>query len=105
MSSSETGAEPMSELPHLISAETLALSLGQSKKWIYRQHSERGMPAIKLGRSLLFDPSAVLRWLDRQQVGDWENLYDGARSQDECPSTTEAAPRRTAPATHIQLAR
>lgn len=55
----------------LYTADELALSLGQSKRWIYRQVEERGMPAIKLGRALVFQLPAVAGWLERQRVGDW----------------------------------
>jgi excisionase family DNA binding protein len=58
----------MTTLPHLVSAGDLAETLGQSKKWVYRQHEERGLPAFKLGRSLLFDASDVLAWLEQQRV-------------------------------------
>lgn len=59
----------MPELPHLITAGELALSLGQDKKTIYRWREEKGLPAYCLGRRLLFDPADVLAWLDSRRVG------------------------------------
>jgi excisionase family DNA binding protein len=55
----------------LFSADELAETLGQTKRWVYRQVEERGLPAIKLGRSIVFQLPAVLAWLERQRVGDW----------------------------------
>jgi excisionase family DNA binding protein len=54
----------------LLSADQLAARYGQSRRWVYRQ-AERGMPAHKLGRSLLFQVDAVDAWLERHRVGAW----------------------------------
>ncbi len=55
----------------LFSVKELASALGQTERWVYRQVEERGMPAIRLGRALVFQLPPVLGWLERQRVGDW----------------------------------
>jgi excisionase family DNA binding protein len=55
----------------LFSVDELALALGQDRRWVYRQTEERGLPALKLGRSLVFQLPAVLAWLEAHRVGDW----------------------------------
>ena len=54
----------------LLSADQLAERLGRSRRWIYRQ-TERGLPAYKLGRELVFRLEPVEAWLASQRVGDW----------------------------------
>jgi excisionase family DNA binding protein len=61
----------------LFSVDELAQMLGQSPRWVYRQREERGMPALMIGRSLLFQLPAVTAWLERHQVGDWGPAGDG----------------------------
>jgi excisionase family DNA binding protein len=55
----------------LFSVDELAEALGQDRRWVYRQTEERGLPALKLGRSLVFQLPAVLAWLEAHRVGDW----------------------------------
>jgi excisionase family DNA binding protein len=55
----------------LFSADELAETLGQTKRWVYRQVEERGLPAIRLGRSIVFQLPAVMAWLEAQRIGDW----------------------------------
>ena len=68
----------MSELPPhtafgepLLSAEELAEALGKSRRWVYAQVEENGLPAYKLGRSLAFELAAVRAWLAGRRVGEW----------------------------------
>ncbi len=55
----------------LLSATDLAVTLGMSRRWVYAQVEEHGLPAYKLGRTLLFEPSAVEHWLSEHRVGEW----------------------------------
>jgi excisionase family DNA binding protein len=55
----------------LLSAEKLAAALGMSRRWVYEQVEQNGLPAYKLGRALAFELSAVRVWLDLRKVGDW----------------------------------
>lgn len=55
----------------LLATAELAETLGMSTRWVYSQVEEHGLPAFKLGRTLLFDPDAVGRWLDAHRVGNW----------------------------------
>jgi excisionase family DNA binding protein len=55
----------------LLSAEQLAKVLGRSRRWVYRQAEEGGLPHYKLGRSVAFEVSAVRRWLEDRRVGAW----------------------------------
>jgi excisionase family DNA binding protein len=55
----------------LLSAEQLASSLGMSRRWVYMQVEENGLPAYKLGRSLAFQLDSVQTWLDARRVGQW----------------------------------
>jgi hypothetical protein len=34
------------------------------RRWVYRQHEAHGLPAIKLGRQIVFETDAVKAWLD-----------------------------------------
>ena len=55
----------------LLSAEQLAAALGMSRRWVYEQVEQNGLPAYKLGRALAFELGAVRVWLERRRVGDW----------------------------------
>jgi excisionase family DNA binding protein len=55
----------------LLSAQDLATALGMTRRWVYLQVEQNGLPAYKLGRSLAFEVSAVLAWLDARRVGEW----------------------------------
>jgi excisionase family DNA binding protein len=55
----------------LLSAEELARALGMSRRWVYAQVEENGLPAYKLGRSLAFELSAVRTWLEQRRIGTW----------------------------------
>lgn len=57
----------MPELPRLLTAHELAQELGQSRRWIYRMYEEKGLPAYKIGRSLLFSAAEVAAWLEAQR--------------------------------------
>jgi hypothetical protein len=48
----------------LFSVDDLALALGQDRRWVYRQHEERGLPGLKLG-PLARVPTAGGAWLAR----------------------------------------
>jgi excisionase family DNA binding protein len=55
----------------LLNVEQLAEALGMSKRWIYEQVENHGLPAYKLGRSLAFELPAVRAWLAKRRIGDW----------------------------------
>lgn len=57
----------MTQLPRLLKVREIAETLGQTPKWVYRAHDRHGLPAIRVGRSLLFDEGAVQQWLERQR--------------------------------------
>lgn len=63
-------------LPELRTVDELGTELWPTwdtkrrRRWIYRQHEERGMPALKLGRSIVFDVAAVREWLASQTTHD-----------------------------------
>jgi hypothetical protein len=55
-------------------------------KWIYRQTEEHGLPAIRLGRQLVFDPAAVQAWLQTNNGGTSEpQTQDGLPAPDSPP--------------------
>ncbi len=55
----------------LLDAQRLADALGMTRRWVYAQVEENGLPAYKLGRALAFELSAVRAWLAQRRVGDW----------------------------------
>jgi excisionase family DNA binding protein len=55
----------------LLGAQQLADALGMTRRWVYAQVEENGLPAYKLGRSLAFEVSAVRAWLASRRIGDW----------------------------------
>jgi excisionase family DNA binding protein len=57
----------------LLSATDLAARLGTSRRWVYAQVEQHGLPAYRFGRALAFDPRAVQAWLEGRRVGDWEH--------------------------------
>ncbi len=70
----------MTELAEFVDADALAQLLGvPSRRWVYRAVAEHGMPAIRVGRSVLFSTSAVCSWLESQRIGDWD---DGDNKRD-----------------------
>lgn len=62
----------------LLDAQELADALGMTRRWVYAQVEENGLPAYKLGRSLAFELSAVRTWLSMRRVGDWPDERAGA---------------------------
>jgi hypothetical protein len=76
-------------LPELRTVDQLGADLWPSwdekrrRRWIYRQTEEHGLPAIRLGRSLIFETAAVKAWLDAQTTNRGEN--DGPRKSDGPP--------------------
>jgi excisionase family DNA binding protein len=58
-------------LDRLLSATELAHLLGLTPRWVYAQVEEHGLPAYKVGRTLLFEALAVRRWLETRRIGDW----------------------------------
>ena len=60
-------------LEPLLTAARLAEALGVSRRWVYAQVEEHGMPVYRPpgGRTLLFRRSAVTAWLDAYRDGDW----------------------------------
>jgi excisionase family DNA binding protein len=55
----------------LVSAQELAAALKVSRRTIYEWVEERELPCYRIGRSLLFEVSAVRRWLGGYRAGDW----------------------------------
>jgi excisionase family DNA binding protein len=55
----------------LLDAQQLADALGMTRRWVYAQVEENGLPAYKLGRALAFELSAVHAWLDTRRIGEW----------------------------------
>ena len=51
------------------------------RRWIYRQVEHHGMPAIRLGRQLVFDTAAVARWLADHSTAPEMREPDLSRAQ------------------------
>jgi excisionase family DNA binding protein len=61
----------------LLNAKQLADQLGFTRRQIYELVEERDLPCYRIGRTLLFEVSAVRSWLDQFKAGDWQRGYDG----------------------------
>jgi excisionase family DNA binding protein len=61
----------------LFSADQLANAVGMTRRWVYTQVEENGLPAYKLGRSLAFELSTVRAWLAQRRIGEWPELRAG----------------------------
>jgi hypothetical protein len=78
-------------LPELRTATQLAADLWpewpeqRRTKWLYRQVEERGMPAIRLGRGLVFDPAAVAAWLQERTTNGGNDEETNGPLQDGPP--------------------
>jgi excisionase family DNA binding protein len=61
-------------LPELLDVTELGSVLfpywdeARRRRWVYRAVEEKGLPAVRLGRSLLFDPDAVKDWLEQHST-------------------------------------
>jgi len=55
----------------LLDAARLADCLGVTKRWVYAQVEEHGLPAYKIGKSLAFEMTAVRAWLAAHRIGEW----------------------------------
>jgi excisionase family DNA binding protein len=53
----------MAPLPELLDVPQLAAELGRNKGWVYRSVESRGLPCIRVGRSVYFEREAVAMWL------------------------------------------
>ena len=73
----------------LLDAQELADALGMTRRWVYAQVEENGLPAYKLGRSLAFEVSAVRAWLAERRVGEWPQRNGGR--EEEAPSNPTSA--------------
>lgn len=51
------------QIHRLLDAEELATQLGESKQTVYALAREKGLPCIRFGRAIRFDPFAVREWL------------------------------------------
>ena len=56
-------------LPHLLTIEQLADTLGITVRHVRRLIAERRVPYLKVGRLIRFDPAEVTRWLDSNRQG------------------------------------
>jgi excisionase family DNA binding protein len=65
------GDESAVGIGRLLSPTELAHLLGVSRRWVYTQVEEHGMPAYKFGRKLAFEVPAVRRWLETHRIGAW----------------------------------
>lgn len=55
-------------LEKLLDAKTVAELLGETERWVYQQAKKKQIPSIRLGKYWKFSPSALQRWLERQQT-------------------------------------
>jgi excisionase family DNA binding protein len=77
----------------LFDAAQLAQALGMTRRWVYAQVEEGGLPAYRLGRALAFELSAVREWLAQRRIGDWPQ--EKASAGGEAPaSPSERPPER-----------
>jgi excisionase family DNA binding protein len=74
----------------LLDAQELADALGMTRRWVYGQVEENGLPAYKLGRSLAFELSAVRGWLAKRRVGNWPD--ERAGEGEDAPATSHERP-------------
>jgi excisionase family DNA binding protein len=74
----------------LLDAQELADALGMTRRWVYAQVDENGLPAYKLGRSLAFELSAVRGWLAKRRVGNWPD--ERAGEGEDAPATSHERP-------------
>jgi excisionase family DNA binding protein len=73
----------------LLTPAELADVLGVTRKWLYAQVEEHGMPAYRFGRKLAFELPAVRRWLETRRIGDWAESCDGPSDDAGIPSTMD----------------
>ena len=59
-----TASEAPPRLGRLLTADELAEAVGENRMSIYRWAREYGMPHVRFGRAMRFDPRAVAAWLD-----------------------------------------
>jgi excisionase family DNA binding protein len=74
----------------LLDAQELANALGMTRRWVYAQVEENGLPAYKLGRSLAFEFSAVRGWLAKRRVGHWPD--ERADAGEDAPTASQQRP-------------
>ena len=43
------------------------------RRFIYRAVEEKAMPAVRCGRALMFEVTAVADWFASQRIGDWSS--------------------------------
>jgi excisionase family DNA binding protein len=55
-------------LEKLLDAKVVAELLGQLERWVYREAKAKRLPAVRLGKYWKFSPSALQKWLERQQT-------------------------------------
>lgn len=63
------GPEPLWDLPGM------ARFLGTSPRAVYKLVQRHGVPYVRVGKKLMFEPSAVRKWLDSRRV----DLSNGER--------------------------
>ncbi len=53
-------------LPRLLSQREAAQLLGVSQRYLWTLRHRRGLPHVRLGRKVMYDPEALRRWIDQQ---------------------------------------
>lgn len=61
-------AEVSPGLEKLLDARTVAELLGENERWVYQQAKKKKIPSMRLGKYWKFSPSALQKWLERQQT-------------------------------------
>lgn len=52
-----------------MTVEEVAELLAAPQSWVYRKARENGLPFIKIGKYVRFEPSAVKNWVESQRRG------------------------------------
>ena len=58
-------------LEPLLETGELAQQLGVSRRWIYTQVEDHGLPCYRFGKALAFEASVVRTWLEQHRAGAW----------------------------------
>ena len=69
-------------LAPILDASGLAQQLGVTRRWIYTQVEEHGLPHYRFGKALAFEALAVRAWLDEHRAGQWPEHCPHPRTTD-----------------------